>query len=74
MDKEIRLRHIIINYRCEILTFDEAINKILLLFDVSGRSEQLLAFAEWLKNDTITGLIGEPQYYVERYLKANNCH
>jgi len=42
--------------------------------DVSGRSELLLAFAEWIAKDTITGLLGTPEYYVERFLKANNSH
>jgi hypothetical protein len=36
--------------------------------DVSGRSEQLLAFARWLDEETVAGLLAEPEYYVKRYL------
>ena len=38
------------------------------LYDVVGRSEQLLAFAKWLDEETIDGLLAEPEYYVKRYL------
>ena len=41
--------------------------------DVNQKSEQLLAFAEYIKTKTLTSLIGEPQHYVDRFLKANNC-
>lgn len=41
--------------------------------DVNQQSEQLLAFAEYIKTKTLTSLIGEPQHYVDRFLKANNC-
>jgi hypothetical protein len=41
--------------------------------DVNQQSEQLLAFAEYIKTKTLTSLIGEPQHYVDIFLKANNC-
>lgn len=40
---------------------------------VNQQSELLLAFAEYIKTKTFTSLIGEPQHYVDRFLKANNC-
>lgn len=35
---------------------------------VVGRSEQLLVFAKWLDEETVDGLLAEPEYYVRRYL------
>jgi len=35
---------------------------------VTGRSEELLVFAKWLDEETIDGLLAEPDYYVKRYL------
>jgi len=40
---------------------------------VRQQSELLLAFAKWIDEETITSLLAEPEHYVERYLKANNC-
>lgn len=42
--------------------------KLLGIADVVGRSEQLLAFTKWLDEETIDGLLAEPEYYVKRYL------
>jgi hypothetical protein len=42
MKTEIKLSNILIDYKLDHLTLDEAENKILLLFSVSGRSEQLV--------------------------------
>jgi len=48
--------------------FIETLNQALRIHDVVGRSEQLLAFARWLDEETIAGLLAEPEYYVKRYL------
>jgi hypothetical protein len=39
---------------------------------VSGQSEMLLAFAKFIDESTLTGLLAEPQWYVDAFLKANN--
>ena len=51
MKTEIKLSNILMDYKLDHITLDEAENKILLLFSVSGRSEQLKAFIEWQKWD-----------------------
>jgi hypothetical protein len=50
MKTEIKLSNILMDYKLGHLTLDEAENKILRLFNVVGRSEQLTAFAEWLED------------------------
>jgi hypothetical protein len=42
MKTEIKLSNILMDYKLDHLTLEEAENKILLLFSVSGRSEQFV--------------------------------
>jgi len=37
-----------------------------------GQSEQLLAFAKWIDEETLGGLLAKPEYYVKTYLKKHS--
>ena len=40
---------------------------------LSSKSKEFATKDEYIKTKTLTSLIGEPQHYVDRFLKANNC-
>ena len=51
MKTEIKLSNILMDYKLDHITLDEAENKILLLFSVSGRSEQ--SICPFCKSDNL---------------------
>jgi hypothetical protein len=55
-------------YRGQKENNDEAVERILLLLDVVGRSEQLLAFKHWERDKCRLPWDAEPNEIVEQYL------
>lgn len=56
------------NLITELTEFLKLIAVVEVTSEKTEQKEQLLTFAKWLDEDTITGLIGSPNYYVERFL------
>jgi hypothetical protein len=61
-----QIREILWNFVAGEVTDSEAIEQVLDLFAVVGRSEQLLAFVEFIDKDLIDNV--KPSEIVERFL------